>query len=64
MDIQAARRKLAQRRETMNRLRGRPLTASERLANLRAALLRCDECDGQLKTIASRVCPHCGYQLV
>lgn len=63
MDIVAARRKLDQRRATMDGLRSRPLTAAEKLANLKWVLGHCDKCDGEIAPNAE-VCPHCQYRLM
>lgn len=62
MDIEKARRKLAQRRATMDALRGRPMTALEQLENLKYALSHCDGCDAAVELI-DKFCRHCGYEL-
>lgn len=63
MDIDQAREKLRQRIETMNKLRGRPLTDIEKLENLKAMMFRCDRCDATLDTLLWDYCPWCGWDL-
>lgn len=43
--------------------RGRPLTESEKAANLERAMTNCWGCDGFVGRTAEK-CPHCGKELV
>lgn len=42
--------------------RGRSLTATEQLANLRHAMTHCDCCDADLGEPVACFCPKCGYE--
>lgn len=63
MDTERAKRRLAQRRATMDALRGRPLTAQEKLANLMEAMKRCDQCDNGIEP-DWHYCAWCGWDLI
>lgn len=49
--------------DKMDNERGRPLTVSERLANLRNALNHCFTCDAPVEPHTEQ-CPHCGQLLM
>ncbi len=62
-DIEESLRKLREKIAEQDMARGRPLTATEKLANLKAALTRCDKCDNAIE-MNWPYCAWCGYQLM
>ncbi len=49
--------------EAQDAARGRPLTDTERLSNLFAAMRRCDQCDNAID-LEWHYCASCGYNLI
>ena len=62
MTLDEMRAKLAAYKAEKDALRGRPLTPTEQLANLKWALSHCDRCEAPHEPTDLR-CSSCGHQL-